>query len=297
MFAAFDAVVGVAYHLVCTLARLLNPLAGGLATAAAIVAFTMAVRLLLLPLSYRALRGQASQARLLPQIAERRQRHAGQPERLQRELTALYQREGSGLLAGCLPLLLQLPFFSLLYRLFRSPSINGHPNDLLGHSLFGAPLGMHWLAGAGPLSAQGLVFAGLFALLAVVGWVAARVARLARPAMAPVTEPAAGAARTGAGRTGPGGTGAGRTGPSRTGPNPGTAAAGAAAPAGASRFVSAVLPYSTVLIAAFVPLAAGLYLLTSTAWTTAERWLLRRRITPVSAPPGAGGMPERRRSV
>jgi YidC/Oxa1 family membrane protein insertase len=279
MFAAFDAAVGVAYHFVCVLAGLLTPVAGGLATAAAIVAVTMAVRLLLLPLSYRAMRGQASQARLLPQVAELRQRHAGQPDRLQRELTALYQRECSGLLAGCLPLLVQLPFFSLMYRLFRSPIINGHPNELLGHGLFGTPLGMHWLAGAGPLSAQGLVFAGLFALLAGVGWATARLARL-----------------TGTATTGQGATGQGRTGPGPTGPNPGAAAAQVAAPAAATRFVARALPYSTVLIAAFVPLAAGLYLLTSTAWATGERWLLRRRIAPPAPDPG-GGIPGRRRPV
>jgi len=37
-----------------------------------------------------------------------------------------------------------------------------------------------------------------------------------------------------------------------------------------------VLPFATVAIAAFVPLAAGLYLATSTAWTLAERALLAR---------------------
>ncbi|WP_406287736.1 YidC/Oxa1 family membrane protein insertase [Embleya sp. NBC_00896] len=36
------------------------------------------------------------------------------------------------------------------------------------------------------------------------------------------------------------------------------------------------LPFGTVVTALFVPLAAGVYLLTSTAWTTAERPLLRR---------------------
>jgi YidC/Oxa1 family membrane protein insertase len=40
--------------------------------------------------------------------------------------------------------------------------------------------------------------------------------------------------------------------------------------------LSRILPYTTVAIAAFVPLAAGLYLLTTTAWTAAERALLGR---------------------
>jgi YidC/Oxa1 family membrane protein insertase len=38
-----------------------------------------------------------------------------------------------------------------------------------------------------------------------------------------------------------------------------------------------VLPFGTVVFAAFVPLAAGLYLLTSGTWTAVERAVLRRR--------------------
>lgn len=37
-----------------------------------------------------------------------------------------------------------------------------------------------------------------------------------------------------------------------------------------------LMPYGTVAMAAFVPLAAGVYLLTTTAWTAAERALLHR---------------------
>jgi YidC/Oxa1 family membrane protein insertase len=43
-----------------------------------------------------------------------------------------------------------------------------------------------------------------------------------------------------------------------------------------SRRVAQVLPFGTLLTAAFVPLAAGLYLLTTTTWTLAERTLLQR---------------------
>jgi YidC/Oxa1 family membrane protein insertase len=147
------------------------------------------------------------------------------------------------MLAGCLPLLLQLPFLSVLYTLLRSGTVGGHPNLLLGQQLFAAPLGAHWLSAAGPFSAQGAVFLGLFVLLAGALWVAARVARRSAARQAAV-----------AGDGGP------------------------AQPGGAVGLLQRVVPYVTLAIAAVMPLAAGLYLLTTTAWGAAERAVLAPRI-------------------
>src|SRR5205814_6110989 len=132
--------VDAAYHVVSAMTGLLTPPLGGLAAATAIVLFTMAVRLLILPLSYRVMRGVAAQARIAPQVQALRRKHAGQPDRLHRELGALYESEGTSMFAGCLPLLLQWPFVSVLYLLFRSPNVGGARNALLGHELLGAPL-------------------------------------------------------------------------------------------------------------------------------------------------------------
>ena len=233
--------VDAAYHLVSGLTGILTPVLGGLAAVAAIVVFTMAVRLLLMPLSLRALRGQAAQARLAPQLVALRRRYGKQPERLQREMAALYKREGTSMFAGFAPLLLQWPFLSVMYLLFRSPTVGGTANTLLTHDLFGVPLGAHWLSGAGPLglaSAQGVVFVGLFALLAGLCWLSARLGRL-MTAQATGNSPAPGAA----GRPG---------------------------------LLVRALPYLTVVIAAFAPLAAGIYLLTTLAWSLAERMLYSR---------------------
>jgi YidC/Oxa1 family membrane protein insertase len=47
-----------------------------------------------------------------------------------------------------------------------------------------------------------------------------------------------------------------------------------------ARGLAAVLPFGTVVVAAFVPLAIALYLVTTTAWTgTVEAWLRRPGIT------------------
>ena len=261
--------VDAAYHVVTGLASLLTPLAGGLATAAAVAGFTVAIRLLLLPLSYRAMRGMAAQARIAPLVRALQKKHAGQPDRLQRELAALYRSEGTSMFAGCLPALAQWPALSVLYLVFRSPRIGGAPNTLLSHGLLGAPLGSHWLGGAGPLSAQGAVFAGLFLLLAGIGWLSAR---LARRIGAPATGPGTTLPRSGTPATRPH---TPATGPDTPATRPAEATGG-----GGAAFVPAalarVLPYFTVAVAAFVPLAAGVYLLTTTAWTLAERALVQR---------------------
>ncbi|HTA01386.1 MAG TPA: membrane protein insertase YidC [Streptosporangiaceae bacterium] len=241
--------IGAAYHIVFALAQFLAPVSGGLATAAAIVVFTAAVRLLLSPLSVLAYRGQARISRLQPMIAELRRKHAHQPDRLQEELTALYRAEGGGMLAGCLPLLVQLPFFSVMYRLFLSKTVAGHPNALLARDFITTPLGSHLLAGAGLIGIHGLVFLGLFAVLAGVTFLATRAAKSAAVAAALAAGTVAAGTVTA-----------------------GTAAAGQPG----LGWLGQVLPYTTLIIAAFVPLAAVLYLVTTTSWTAAERAVLRR---------------------
>ena len=248
MLAILGVPVDAAYHLVFALTTILTPLLGGLAAVAGIVVFTAAIRLLVMPLSFRALRGQAAQARLAPQVQKLRQRYGRQPERLQRELTALYRREGTSVFAGFAPLLAQWPVFSVLYLLFRSPNVAGGPNRLLSRSLFGVPLGDHWLTGFSALSGQDAVFLGVFAILAVICWLSVRMARRMSAA---VTPPAAGGA---------GGAG-------------GAQSSGSLAASGALGLLGKVLPYVTVVIAAFAPLAAAVYLVVSTGWSVAERWL------------------------
>ena len=245
--------VDAAYHLVSGLTGILTPVLGGLAAVAAIVVFTMAVRLLLMPLSLRALRGQAVQARLAPQLVALRQRYGKQPERLQREMAALYKREGTSVFAGFVPLLLQWPFLSVMYLLFRSPTVGGTANTLLTHDLLGVPLGEHWLSGAGAASAQGAIFLGVFALLAGLCWLSARFGRLMM-----------------------------------------------ARSAGSAGLLVRVLPYLTVVIAAFAPLAAGIYLLTTLGWSLAERMYFWRSTAAAPdsgrrpAPPGGEGRARRR---
>ncbi|MFJ1568433.1 YidC/Oxa1 family membrane protein insertase [Streptomyces erythrochromogenes] len=228
-------------HLVAELGRLLEPVLAESATAAAIVLFTVLVRFALHPLSRAAFRGATP-------------------------------------VAGCLPLLLQLPVFFLMYQAFTSG------NELLSHRLFAAPLGSRWtdaLGEGGLFGAQGLVFLALFGAIAVVAaWSAVRGRRSAAAAAAAAApkkpaKPVKPMKKAGAGA------GAG-------------AAAGAAGlpelsaeQQEAMRKLGGVLPllsFGTLVTAAVVPLAAGLYLLTTTAWSVAERAWLEHRKARVAAP-------------
>jgi len=262
--------VGAAYHLVSALVHLLTPVAGGLAAVAAIVLFTALVRLLIAPLSLRALRGQAAMARLAPQIQALQKRYGRQPERFQRELTTLYKRERTSPFASFLPLLAQWPFLSVTYLLFRSGTVNGASNQLLSDGLFGVPLGAHWLSGGGLLSVHDALFLAVFAVLAVLCWASARLARRTAPAAVPAAVPAVApaAARQPATRQS-----AARKSVAGARPDPAEVLANSKT----AGVLTRVLPYLTVVFAAFAPLAAAIYLLTTVAWTLGERGLFLRR--------------------
>ncbi|MEV5435927.1 membrane protein insertase YidC [Streptomyces sp. NPDC052682] len=231
--------------LVERLADLLQPLFGASAAAAAIVLFTALVRLLVHPLSRAAARGQQARTRLQPKIAELRKKHAGHPEKLQRAVLELHAAEKVSPLSGCLPSLCQLPAFFLLYHLFSSETIGGRANELLTHQLFAAPLGGRWadaLGAGGPLGGAGLVYAGLFAVVAGVAAFTYRRTKLmtaARPVL-PVAE----------GEQVPG--------------------------LGAVTKVLPFLSFFTLVTVAVVPLAAALYVVTSTTWSAVERAVLYR---------------------
>ena len=164
-----DGAVAVAYPFIAHVASALTPIGGA---AAAIVLCTAALRLLLLPLTLAAVRGERARAALAPRVAQLRRRYAEDPGRLATELTELYRTERSSPLAGCLPVLLQAPFFMVVYRIFTAPRVAGRSNALLAGHLFGVPLGTHLFGGGHPLA-----FLPVIAALLMLGWLAARRAR------------------------------------------------------------------------------------------------------------------------
>ncbi|WP_406392848.1 YidC/Oxa1 family membrane protein insertase [Streptomyces sp. NBC_00882] len=231
--------------LVQHLADLLHPLFGATAAAAAIVLFTAFVRLLVHPLSRAAARGQKTRTRLQPKIAELRTQHKDNPDKLQKAVLELHAEEKVSPLTGCLPVMFQMPAFFLLYHLFSNTTIGGRANELLGHELFAAPLGGRWadaLGDGGMFQGAGLVYVGLFAFVIVVATFNYRRTKrmmAANPVM-PVTD----------GQPVPG--------------------------AGAMSKVMPFMSFFTLFTVAVVPLAAALYVVTSSTWAAVERAALYR---------------------
>jgi YidC/Oxa1 family membrane protein insertase len=256
-----------AYAVMQVLSTALTPLAGANAAALAVVVLTVLVRVALIPVGVSQARAQRLRRRLAPRLAELRRRHARNPERLQRETMALYAEEKASPFAGCLPLLVQAPVVSLVYGLFILPTIAGHPNALLEGALFGAPLGLSFsralLGGADP----GVVVVGLVILTCITG-----IALLSRRLTQHIVSP--GSALTPHDGAHSAGTGSGTgSGSGTSGLFDGLAAFGAD---GSVTRALSWLPLLTVLFAAFVPYAASLYLLVTTAWTLVERAALHR---------------------
>lgn len=245
------------------LADLLQPLFGASAAAAAIVLFTALVRLLVHPLSRAAARGQKARTRLQPRIAELRRKHAKNPEKLQRAVLELHAQEKVSPLSGCLPTLCQLPAFFLLYHLFSSSTIGGRANELLSHQLLAAPLGGRWadaLGDGGPVGGAGLVYVALFAFVAGV---AVFSYRLTKRTMAEQPMLPAGVGRGGGASGGGGGGRGGGDGEQVPG-------------LGAITKVMPFMSFFTLVTVAVVPLAAALYVVTSTTWSAVERAVLYR---------------------
>jgi len=92
----------------------------------AIILLTVVIRLALWPLTTTQLRSSQKMAALKPHLDRIKAEHGHDKVRHQQEVTKLYKEHGVNPLAGCLPLLLQIPVFIALYRvLFNIVQVNG----------------------------------------------------------------------------------------------------------------------------------------------------------------------------
>ena len=103
------------------LSHILSPVSG-LAWVLTIVILVVLMRLVLVPLFIKQMHATRKMSALAPQIAELRKKYKNDKQTLNQETMRLYKENGANPLAGCLPLLGQMPLFFALFSVLRAIS-------------------------------------------------------------------------------------------------------------------------------------------------------------------------------
>ncbi len=82
----------------------------------AIIALTLVLKALVLPLSYKSYVSMARMKELQPEMEALRERAGDDKQLMQREMMRLYKEKKVNPAAGCLPILIQIPIFFSLYK-------------------------------------------------------------------------------------------------------------------------------------------------------------------------------------
>ncbi len=82
----------------------------------AILLLTLVLKTLFYPLANKSYTAMSRMKKLQPEMEKIREKHAADPMAQQQELIALYKREKVNPVAGCWPMLLQIPVFFALYK-------------------------------------------------------------------------------------------------------------------------------------------------------------------------------------
>ena len=82
----------------------------------AIISFTILMRLILFPLANTSFKSMAKMKKLQPEMQRLKETYPDDRQKMQQELMALYKKEGANPVAGCLPIVVQIPIFFSLYK-------------------------------------------------------------------------------------------------------------------------------------------------------------------------------------
>jgi YidC/Oxa1 family membrane protein insertase len=83
----------------------------------AIILITLSIRLLFFPLANYSFRSMAKMKALQPEMIRLKEVHKDDKMKLQQEMMSLYKKEKVNPASGCLPVLIQIPFFFAIYKM------------------------------------------------------------------------------------------------------------------------------------------------------------------------------------
>jgi YidC/Oxa1 family membrane protein insertase len=82
----------------------------------AIILLTMLIKLAFWPITQKGMKSMKNMQKLQPKVAKLRERYKDDPAKMNQEMMALYKTYRVNPVGGCLPMLIQIPFFFALYR-------------------------------------------------------------------------------------------------------------------------------------------------------------------------------------
>ena len=102
-----------------------------------ILLMTIIVKIILFPLTYKSYMSSAKMRVLRPQVEELNAKYPGQDKAVERQraIMELYSRAGASPMAGCVPMLLQMPILVALFMFFPSAIELRHQSFLWAHDL------------------------------------------------------------------------------------------------------------------------------------------------------------------
>lgn len=86
----------------------------------AIILLTLAVRVVILPLTVYQTKSMKKMQEMQPKLKELQEKYKDQPEKLNAAMMEMYKSEGANPFAGCLPLLIQMPFLWAIFAVLQS---------------------------------------------------------------------------------------------------------------------------------------------------------------------------------
>jgi YidC/Oxa1 family membrane protein insertase len=232
----------------------------GLAWALAIVFLVVTIRLILFPLFVKQVKSQRAMQELQPEIAKLKKQYGSDRQGMSQAMMALQKERGVNPLAGCLPILPQIPIFISLFHVLRrlEPSSKGLYgwSDSLTHDaavakLFGAPIS----------SSFNMVGSKQAAILALTGgYTSIRTVALVLIAIMCVTTFFTQKQIA-----------------KRSGPVEGQAAT-------VQKLMLYGMPLSLLVSGFFFPIGVLIYWVTNNAWTFGQQYFILRKMPPPGSP-------------
>jgi len=238
---------------------------GGFSWGLSIVLLTLAVRAVLVPLTFRQIKGMVRMQALQPQMKEIQQKYKEDKQRQQQEMMKFYRENNVNPLASCLPMVLQIPVFISLYFMLREslrkdicPAVQKAYQDayaLKHHLSHHAVLGQTTACGAGTGHAHGASFlfisdltargTGIELVILILLYVGSQLGSTLVMSASSTMDPM-------------------------------------------QRRIMLFMPLIFVLFVIRFPAGLMLYWITTNLWTVAQQYVVRRYIGPTTAVAGGG---------